>query len=120
MVLKGQFLYVRNHFEISIFTAPDSNEPGCTIVVSSDCTATFRDNIVMSGFRSILHLSGTNIFMENSSRMIFENNTGALWGGMLLFKTILKFCEGSNYLLFFHNRGATDFCVETFQTYYFT
>ena len=105
--LEGQFLYIRNHFAVAVYTESGRSTRGTMITLSEDSIAIFRDNIVTDEFKSILHVSGSAINMLSNSQIFIENNTGLLCGGMLLVNTTLNFVQGQNFILFSHNHGST-------------
>ena len=70
--------------------------------------AVFRNNAVKNNYKSILYATDSIITMIIPTTMIFENNTGAVCGGMLLVKSNLKFTgKGEKILNFSYNQGTT-------------
>ena len=107
MLIEGNFHYIRNRFALAIFTSFDNSETGATVVLDRSSTVTFRDNTVLSGFQSPLHVTGSTIRMEDNTHMVFHNNTGLICGGMHLVKANVILLPYTTSLLFSHNTGST-------------
>ena len=107
MQIEDHFLYKSNEVAVVILTSYDNSDTGTIITLGQDTTAIFQDNVIMEGFQSTLHVTGSTINMENGAHMVFANNTGLICGGMLLYKTVIKFLLGQNSMQFLHNSGST-------------
>jgi hypothetical protein len=107
MRIEGRFLYKNNNVAVGILTSFDNSDTGTVVTLGYRTTATFQDNVIMSGLQSPLHVTGSTINLENGAHMVFTNNTGSICGGMLLYNAVVQFLPGENSMEFSHNVGST-------------